>query len=166
MKARSRYALLLLVLAAGCGPTAPSPAPTSAEPTPLPASPTPSVPVAVTSCQPDPNAVPLGDPCPSAILAVRSAIAGLGLPTTIVVQPGRFYCGVIWPGVGSPPACLGGPAIEPGREMRAWVAFAGSSKVAAVALLRDLAASPAASPGPWLTNVFAFQVPPEGWVLP
>lgn len=59
----------------------------------------------------------------------------------------------------------------PGQWMHGWVAFLGSSKVAAVLLDRPQAAtrccgSPPPSPWPWQATVSAFQVPPGGFAFP
>jgi hypothetical protein len=164
---RALAALVIIVFVAGCGPVTPSPSPTLPEPTATAASPLPTSPSAVLSCQPDPEASELGDPCPSAAMAVQAVVARFGYPVTrIVIQPGRFFCGVLWPGVQSMPACLGGPATAPGGAMYGWVAFAGTTKVAAVSLVRDVPTTPGASPGPWVAFVNSYDVPPAGWLVP
>lgn len=109
-----------------------------------------------------------GDPCPSALAAVRAIVDPLGLPIArIYLEPGPFICGsYLWPGIGSPPVCFG-PIIVPGTNMRGWIAFHGTDKVAAVALRRQVPrrASPASVP-PWKAVVMALVVPPAGWVMP
>ena len=109
-----------------------------------------------------------GDPCPSALKAIRAIVARLDFPIArVYVEPGPFICGdYLWPGIGSPPVCFG-PLIIPGTMMRGWVAFHETDKVAAVALRRDAPrrASPPVVPQ-WRATVVAFVVPPTGWVMP
>lgn len=138
-------------------------------PAPPPASPSPQPsPSAAVSCIPEPAEVApggSGDPCPMALAAVEAAVAPLALPVTrIYIQPGIFWCGVLWPGLQSTPVCAG-PLIVPGARMHGWVAFAGTAKVAAVGLSRT---PPHGSTpgGPWKAGVAAFTVPPDGWVMP
>ncbi len=145
------------------GPTSPSPA-VAASPTPLPSP--------IIACVPEAGPLPSGfdlNPCPSAIAAVRGAVAPLGLPVAqIHIQPGYFPCGQHWPGVGSPPVCFG-PLTLPGTAMHGWVAFAGSEKVAAVQLTRRPPTGRGASPsgtGAWQASMVAFEVPPAGWLMP
>jgi len=110
-----------------------------------------------------------GDPCPGAIVAVELAVAPVRLPIArLVIEPGPFYCDVVWPGVGSPPACYG-VLVIPGQYMHAWVAFDRSDEVAAVMLGRDIPRDlnePAASPLPWNATLVTVEVPPAGWTMP
>jgi hypothetical protein len=109
------------------------------------------------------------DPCPDAIAAVELAVAPVRLPIQrIVIQPGPFYCDVLWPGVGSPRVCAG-VMVRPGQFMHAWASFAGSTKVAAVALGLDLpddVAAPGATRPPWNATLVSVETPPSGWVMP
>jgi hypothetical protein len=165
----ARLALLGVLAAAGCVAT-PTPGPTEvARPTIATPMPTASPDVAI-SCVPDPyagNIAVVGDPCPGAIAAVRAATARLGAAIHgIVLRPGPFDCGVIWPGVQSAVTCFG-PIIIPGRAMHGWVAFVGTDRVAAVSLWRDLPTSvPISTQPPWTATVTQFAVPPPGWQLP
>lgn len=109
-----------------------------------------------------------GPACRSAILAVELAVAPVRLPIDrIVIQPGPFFCDVIWPGVQSPSACVG-MNVRPGQYMHAWASFAGSSKIAAVMLGLDLPGddTAAASRPPWSATLVAVENPPDGWVMP
>ena len=96
------------------------------------------------------------------------AVAPVRLPIDrIVIEPGPFYCDVIWPGVTTAPACFGTPVI-PGQYMHAWVRFLRSDRIAAVMLGRDLPADltvPAATPLPWNATLVTVEVPPAGWVM-
>lgn len=181
----------LCALLVGCATPVPSPRPTtaiapslvpispspSAAPSPSASSPAPSVslptstPAETVICVPEKGPLPsalAGDPCPSAIAAVRAVVEPLGQSIArIYIEPGRFDCGVLWPGVGSPPLCFG-PLILPGRTMHGWVSFSGTDKVAAVALARDVpvgGAIPSPVP-PWTASLVAFIVPPAGWSIP
>lgn len=142
----------------------------SEEPAPSPL-PSPSVATVATTCVPDP-AVPSGslsNPCPSAIAATLQAVSRYGLvPLRVSLAWGNFGCaGYIWPGAGTEPVCFGAFEV-PGRDMHGWVSFAGSPKVAAVELRRDLPADGSAppSPPPWHATVIAFEVPPAGFAMP
>ncbi len=122
------------------------------------------------TCMPD-GAAPayLGDPCPGATVAVELAVAPVRLPIVrAVILPGPFFCDVVWPGASNAPPCYG-PMVQPGQFMHAWVAFTGSTKVAAVMLGRDLppeVGSPAPPPPPWTTTLVTVEVPPAGWAIP
>jgi hypothetical protein len=109
------------------------------------------------------------DPCPDAVLAVQLAVAPVRLPIErIVIEPGPFYCNVIWPGVGSPVACFGF-TVQPGQYMHAWVRFRDTDRVAAVMLglnLPDEQGEPGATRPPWHATLVAVEVPPSGWVMP
>ena len=150
---------------------APSPsASTSPQATPTPSPPSPSL-AAEPVCLPFTGELPAGlegDPCPSALKAIRAIVEPLGFPIArIHVEPGPFICGhYLWPGIGSPPECFG-PIIIPGTRMHGWSSFEGTDKVAAVELHRDVPrrASPPVVP-PWRATVVAFVVPPTGWVMP
>lgn len=168
---------------AACAP-APSPSPTaqpSVAPSPPPSpsplvTPTPSIPspgpaAETVTCVPFTGQLPdglEGDPCPSAVAAVRAIVEPLGFPIArIYIEPGPFTCGNdLWPGVKSPPVCFGAIVI-PGTRMRSWVSFVGTDKVAAVALNRQVPgrASPSTVP-PWTGVLEDFVVPPAGWVMP
>lgn len=143
-------------------PSAPSPAPSVSLPT--------STPTETVICVPEPGPLPsaLGDPCPSAIAAVRTVVEPLGEPIVrIYLQPGLF-CGGLWPGVGSPPICFG-VLVVPGSAMHGWVSFSGTDKVAAVTLRRDVFPVSEAIPSPvppWTASLAAFIVPPAGWSMP
>jgi hypothetical protein len=123
------------------------------------------------TCVPFTGELPVGlygDPCPSALKAIRAIVARLDFPIArIYVEPGPFICGdYLWPGVTSPPICFG-PIIIPGTMMHGWSSFEGTDKVAAVELRRGVPprASPPVVP-PWRATVVAFVVPPTGWVMP
>lgn len=109
------------------------------------------------------------DPCPEAIVAVQLAVAPVRLPSErIVIEPGPFYCDVIWPGVGSPRTCSG-YAARPGQFMHAWISFRGSAVVAAVMLglnLPEDLEAPGATRPPWHATLVAVEVPPAGWAMP
>jgi hypothetical protein len=174
-------AAVLVVMAAvvACASPVPSPLPTaspdrSPSGTPLPVTPAPSATPLAETVLCIPFVGPLssaleGDPCPSAIAAVRAIVAPLTLPIArIVVEAGQFPCGGVWPGIASPaPVCFGAVLI-PGTTMYGWVRFVRSSKVAAVWLHRpapQLNASPAPSEV-WTAMIAAFEIPPAGWVMP
>ena len=71
----------------------------------------------------------LGDSRPSALAAVRAAVALLGLPIAeVYIQPGIFWCGVLWPRFQSMPPCAG-ISVVPGASMHGWVAFAGTARL-------------------------------------
>lgn len=110
-----------------------------------------------------------GDPCPSATVAVEVAVVPVGLPIDrIAIEPGPFYCDIVWPGVQMPAACYGAP-VRPGQFMHAWVSFADSGKVAVVALGLDLPVNldvPGAARPPWNATLVGVEVPPPGWVMP
>jgi hypothetical protein len=184
MAMKTLAAALLCALLAACAP-APSPSfspPPTAAPSPAPApsvsasSPGPSVslptstPTETVICVPETGPLPsaLGDPCPSAIAAVRTVVEPLGEPIArIYLQPGPF-CGGLWPGVGSPPICFG-VLVLPGSTMHGWVRFSGTDKVAAVTLHRDVFPVSEAIPSPvppWTASLAAFTVPPAGWSMP
>jgi hypothetical protein len=166
-----------------CTPT-PSPSPTpqssiapapsasaSSRTTPSPSAPSPSLAAESAICVPFTGELPAGlegDPCPSALAAVRAIVEPLGFPMArIYIEPGPFACGNdVWPGVTSPPICYG-PIIFPGTTMHGWTAFQGTDKVAAVALSRQLpgGASPSIVP-PWRAVLKDFAKPPTGWVMP
>lgn len=124
------------------------------------------------TCLPDTGTEPSGlqgDPCPSAIAAVRALVAPLGLLiVAIYLEPGPFPCGpTLWPVPGSPPPVCLGIVVVPGTSMHGWVSFVGSPKVAAVYLHRSLpekSATSAPTP-PWQASLSAFVVPPAGWVM-
>jgi hypothetical protein len=159
---------LAIFFAAACSPTpspAVSPAVTSIE------SVSPSAPAISIMCRADAAPQPAlgGDPCPGAISAVELAVAPVRLPIDrIVIEPGPFYCDVIWPGATTAPACYG-TLVIPGQYMHAWVGFVRSEKVAVVMLGRDLPADllvPATAPLPWNATLVAVELPPTGWVMP
>jgi hypothetical protein len=118
--------------------------------------------------QPLPSAL-AGDPCRSATVAVEVAVAAVGLPIAeILIEPGPFYCDVLWPGVQSPNPCYAS-FVRPGQFMHAWVRFTGSDEVAVVALGLDLPADldiPGATRPPWNATLVRVEVPPAGWVMP
>ena len=118
--------------------------------------------------QPLPSAL-ASDPCPAAIIAVELSVAPALLPIQrIVIEPGPFFCDLIWPGVASAPACYG-PMVRPGQFMHAWVSFGKSSKVAAVMLGLDLPDdldAPGATRPPWSATLVKVEIPPTGWVMP
>lgn len=109
------------------------------------------------------------DPCPSAIVAVQLAVAPVRRPIErIVIEPGPFFCGVLWIGAQSMPPCYE-PPVGPGQYMHAWVWFRASAEVAAVALGLDLEDdnAPTATGRPaWHTTVLAVEIPPTRWVMP
>jgi hypothetical protein len=100
---------------------------------------------------------------------VELAVAPVRLPIErMVLEPGPFYCDVIWPGATTAPACFG-TLVIPGQYLHAWVRFVRSDEVAAVMLGRDLPADltvPATTPLPWNATLVAVEVPPKGWVMP
>lgn len=82
------------------------------------------------------------------------------------IEPRDFRCGDLRPGAGSPAACIG-QLILPGSAMHGWASFAGTDKVAAIALRRSLIGQlPSTSSGPWQGSIEAFVIPPVGWVMP
>jgi hypothetical protein len=161
--------IALAAVVTACTPTTspvPSPVATVIE------SGSPSTQAISVECQPDADAVQpalRGDPCPGAITAVELAVAPVRLPIERVsIEPGPFYCDVIWPGAQSAPVCFG-TLVIPGQYMHAWVRFERSEEVAAVMLGRNLPADlsvPATSPLPWNATLVAVEVPPAGWVMP
>lgn len=155
----------------GTARATPSPAAASPALSAAPAA-TPLEPVPTIRCTPETGPLTgmlASDPCPSAIVAVEAATAGIGVPMErIVIEPGPFYCNEVWPGVGSPRACSMF-AIRPGQYMHAWVRFVESERIAAVMLGLDLPENvnePGATRPPWSTTVVAVEVPPDGWVMP
>ncbi len=125
-------------------------------------------------CLPETMTPTVGSPipiesCPDAIAAVRAVVAPLGLPIArIYLVGGRFQCGDLWPGSGSPPVCFE-PFYLPGTAMHGWAAFFGTDNVAAVALTRILPSPSPVTPlpgWPWQAHLLAFVVPPPGWVMP
>lgn len=130
-------------------------------------------PTATVACREEPGdlALALTKPaCPTAILAAALAVATVPMPIDrIVVEPGPFYCDVIWPGVQTVPICRGGYSVSPGQFMHAWVSFQDSPKVAVVMMGLDLP-EPIRNPGrtrpPWQTTLVTVEIPPTGWVMP
>ena len=108
------------------------------------------------------------DPCPAAIAAVEEAANAIALPADrIVLEPGPFYCDLIWPGGQSAGPCVG-PNVRPGQYMHGWVWFRGSDQVAAVMLgldLPDALDQPGATRPPWHATLVATEVPPAGFVV-
>ena len=129
------------------------------------------MPTAQVACaeEPGPLAPGLsGRACPAAILAVELAVAPVRLPIErIVVEPGPFFCDLIWPGIQSPAACFGFN-VRPGQYMHAWASFTGSPRVAAVMLGIDLPNDDAAvaTRPPWSATLYTVEIPPAGWVMP
>ena len=129
---------------------------------------------ATVACAEEPGDLTLGlrrPACPTAILAVELAVAPVRLPIErIVIQPGPFFCDVLWPGPQTAkPGCRGGGAVQPGQFMHAWVAFRDSPKVAVVMLgldLPDFTSSPRPTRPPWITTIVTTEIPPTGWVMP
>jgi hypothetical protein len=161
--------LVLTVVLLGCSTTPPTP-PSATPGTPdEAASATASAPEVRCTPDPDVTAPALRDPCPAAIEAVRTSVVVAGLPIEwLVVEPGPFFCDVIWSGAASERPCYG-PAVRPGQYMRAWVGFVGSDEVGAVALGRNLPPDDElqdASPIPWHATLLAVEVPPAGWSEP
>jgi hypothetical protein len=159
--------IVVAIVVSGWPPNPVPPHP-SASPSPT----TSPAPTAQADCRAEVQPLPpmlSSDPCPSAILAVELAVAPVRLPIErIVVEPGPFSCGVLWPGVSSPAFCFD-VFIRPGQSMHAWVAFTGSPKVAAVILgldLPDNVDQPGATRPPWRTTLYAVEIPPDGWVMP
>ena len=114
-----RPAAILLTLAlTACSPS-PSP-PSSAAPPPQPSAPAATAPPIDVACTADAQAPGyLGDPCPSAVVAVELAVAPVRLPIErVVIEPGPFFCDVVWPGSGSAVPCYE-PAVQPGQFMHA-----------------------------------------------
>ena len=159
-------AVLIAIVVSGWPPNPVPPHAVETGPTPSPAA------TARVDCTaetfPLPSAL-ASDPCPAATLAVELAVAPVRLPIErIVIEPGPFYCDVIWPGATSTPPCYG-PSVRPGQFMHAWATFAKSSKVAAVMLgldLPDNLDAPGATRPPWNTTLVKVEIPPDGWVLP
>jgi hypothetical protein len=180
VNAQLRAVAIFVLLTPGLGSCAPPPMPTAA-PSPVPTatpSPVPTGTPAVTArpfavlCEPDLGTVApalAGDPCPGAIAAVELAVAKVGHPIDrVVIEPGPFFCDVIWPNASAPPMCYG-PLVVSGQFRHAWVSFDGSEEVAAVMLGRDLPPdlnAPAAVPLPWSATLVRVEVPPAGWVMP
>lgn len=166
-------ALLLSVALTACASPAPTPSPTpppvptaTASPSPSPTElPAPSASITCVQQITAGSAVPAGDPCVSAIPAVRAVVAPLGLPiASMYIGSGTFDCGVVWPGIESMPACSE-PAFLPGSAMHGWVAFTGTAKVAAIQLTR-VPLQGATQSGPWQARIVTFVVPPTGWTMP
>lgn len=137
-----------------------------------PASPASSpAPTATVSCHEEPGPLAAGLPqpaCPSAILAVELAVAPVRLPIErIVIEPGPFFCEVIWPGRQTPAVCFD-VFVRAGQFMHGWVEFRGSPKVAAVMLGLDLPVGDGAvaTRPPWNVTLVAVEIPPTGWVMP
>ena len=172
------FALVLLPIVVGAmvimsrpGVPLPSVAPAETATSRLAPSPTP-IPEARIDCHGEANPLPsilASDPCPDAITAVELAVAPVRLPIErIVLEPGPFFCDVVWPGAQTTSIC---PAIGflPGQFMHGWVGFHGSAQVAAVMLGLDLPAdidAPGATRPPWHATVVQLVVPPAGWVMP
>jgi hypothetical protein len=140
----------------------PSPTP---EPTPT-ALPEPQI-----DCTAEPGALPAmlaSDPCPDAITAVELAVAPQRLPVSrMVIEPGPFYCDLVWPGGQTLSPCRPA-AARPGQFMHGWVGFFGSDQVAAVVLGLDLPDdldAPGATRPPWKVTIVADDVPPPGFVV-
>lgn len=136
------------------------------EPTPTP------IPEPQVDCHGESTPLPsvlAADPCPDAIFAVGLAVAPVRLPIErIVLEPGPFYCDLIWPGAQTAPPCYGA-MVRPGQFMHGWVWFRGSDEVAAVMLGLDLPDDldePSATRPPWRTTLVTVEVPPAGWVMP
>jgi hypothetical protein len=173
VKAQLRVAAVVGLLMPSLGCCMPGPSPSTVPLPPVPAAtpgPTPQ-PIDV-RCIPESGPMQsalAGDPCPGAITAVELAVAQVRLPIDrVVIEPGPFFCDVIWPTAGAPPACYG-VLVVPGQFMHAWVGFQRSSEIAAVMLGRDLPrdlSSPAAVPLPWAATLVRVEVPPAGWVMP
>jgi hypothetical protein len=159
--------ILVALVLAGWPPSA---APEVGGGSTLPGAPSPA-PTAAVRCAEEPDPLPpelTGLACPWAIPAVELAVAPVRLPIErIVIEPGPFYCDVLWPGVQTPATCYG-YAVRPGQFMHAWVRFRGSTKVAAVMLGLDLSpdGASAATRPPWHTTLVAVETPPDGWVMP
>lgn len=135
------------------------------------AAPTPG-PTATVACREEPGdlALALTKPaCPTAILAVALAVAAVPMPIErIVIEPGPFYCDVLWPGVQTVPVCRG-YSVSPGQFMHAWVRFRGSPEVAVVMMGLDLpepVRDPERTRPPWHTTLVTIEIPPTGWVMP
>lgn len=161
-------ATILVVTLVGSWSAGPSPT-TGGEATTGSTSPAPTARVDCTE-EPGPLARGLsGDACPSAILAVELAVAPVRLPIVrIVIEPGPFFCDVLWPGAASSPPCYG-PAVRPGQFMHAWAGFSGSPKVAVVALGLNLPPDidgPGTTRPPWRATLVTVAIPPDGWVMP
>lgn len=161
-----------LALASRPAPTATAPPTATAAPSTASPSAAPSMPAMTVLCTREPwspGGILASDPCPSAVVAVQLAVAPVRLPIErIVIEPGPFYCDVIWPGVGSPRVCAG-YGVRPGQYMHAWASFRGSDEVAAVMLGLDLPDNlnePGATRPPWHATLVTVEVPPAGWVMP
>lgn len=148
----------------GMGSAAPTLSPAAAAASP---GPTPAV-----LCHEEPGDLALGlskPACPEAILAVQLAVAPVRLPIDrIAIEPGPFFCDVLWPGVQTAAPCRGA-FVQPGQFMHAWVSFRGSMKVAVVMLGLDLpivAQSPRPTRPPWISTLVTVEIPPTGWVMP
>lgn len=172
-------AFALCLTAASCAPTT-SPQPSivatpSAQASQVAATvePTPEPTVAIdVACNPELGGVApalRGDPCPGAITAVELAVAPVRLPIArIVVEPGPFYCDVLWPGVQSPATCYG-VLVLAGQFMHARVSFERSDQIAVVMLGRDLPHNlqvPASKPIAWNATLVTVEAPPDGWTMP
>lgn len=161
----------LLVPSLGC--CMPVPSPPTLAPSPQPSTTAgPTLEPVEVRCTPESATVPpalAGDPCPGATTAVELAVAPVRLPVDrVVIEPGPFFCDVIWPTASAPPACFG-VLVVPGQFMHAWVSFQRSNEIAAVMLGRNLPrdlSSPAAAPLPWAATLVRVEVPPAGWVMP
>ena len=123
-------------------------------------------------CEEEPGDLALGlskPACPQAILAVQLAVAPVRLPVVrIVIEPGPFFCDMLWPGVQTVKPCFGA-FVQPGQFMHAWVSFRDSAKVAVVMLGLDLpivAQSPRPARPPWISTLVTVEIPPAGWAMP
>lgn len=110
------------------------------------------------------------DPCADGLDAVRVAVADVGFAIERVdLEAGPFYCGLVFPNGGSPNPCSQPYMFPLGQFMHAWATFTGTDKVAAVMLGLDLPErldEPGATRPPWVTTLVAFEIPPDGWVMP
>jgi hypothetical protein len=153
----------------GMGSGSPTPSAAAAAGAASAASPGPT-PAVVCSEEPGDLALGLSKPaCPQAILAIQLAVAPVRLPIDrIVIEPGPFFCDVLWPGVQTAAPCRGA-VVQAGQFMHAWVRFRGSAKVAVVMLGLDLPIvpqSPRPIRQPWITTIVTVEIPPTGWVMP
>jgi hypothetical protein len=92
------------------------------------------------------------------VSAVLNAVSGFGYPVrAVTVRTVDFSCGGPFAtGIYFCPMILAGPGLTPGS---AYVTFAGTDRVAVLSFR-------GADAPPIVPTIVAFEVPPDGWVMP